>query len=48
MPTTINKSEGAKNFYSRYEFEALPNQPFTLWLPLPLLRKFEIQPLTQE
>ncbi len=42
------KSEGAKQFYSRYEFDTLPNQPLTLWLPLPLLRKFDIQPLPPE
>jgi len=42
------RQKGAKAFYARYEFETLPNQPLTLWLPLPLLRKFEIQPLPQE
>lgn len=31
--------ERAKAFYSRYEFEALPDHPLTLWLPLPALRK---------
>jgi len=33
------KDEKAKAFYSRYEFVALPDQPLTLWLPLPALRK---------
>jgi GNAT superfamily N-acetyltransferase len=33
------KHERAKAFYSRYEFDALPDQPLTLWLPLPALRK---------
>ncbi|MHB1203229.1 MAG: N-acetyltransferase [Acidithiobacillus sp.] len=28
------KDEAARNFYLRYEFETLPNQPLTLWLPL--------------
>lgn len=33
------KHERAKAFYSRYEFDALPDHPLTLWLPLPALRK---------
>jgi GNAT superfamily N-acetyltransferase len=33
------KHERAKSFYSHYEFDALPDQPLTLWLPLPALRK---------
>lgn len=33
------KHEHAKAFYSRYEFDALPDQPLTLWLTLPTLRK---------
>jgi GNAT superfamily N-acetyltransferase len=33
------KDEKAKAFYTRYEFEALPDQPLILWLPLPALRK---------
>ena len=33
------KHEKAKAFYSRYEFDALPDQPLSLWLPLPALRK---------
>lgn len=28
------KHENAKRFYARYEFEGLPDQPFTLWLPM--------------
>ncbi len=31
------KHEQAKNFYLRYEFEQLPGQPLTLWLPVPVL-----------
>ncbi|HSS77948.1 MAG TPA: GNAT family N-acetyltransferase [Thermoanaerobaculia bacterium] len=39
------KDEKAKAFYSRYEFNALPDQPLTLWLPLPALRKlFDTKP----
>jgi GNAT superfamily N-acetyltransferase len=39
------KHERAKAFYSRYEFDALPDQPLTLWLPLPVLRKlFDTKP----
>ena len=33
------KHERAKAFYARYEFDALPDHPLTLWLPLPSLRK---------
>lgn len=33
------KHERAKAFYSRYEFDALPEHPLTLWLPLSALRK---------
>jgi hypothetical protein len=33
------KHEKAKNFYLRYEFDALPDRPLTLWMPLPALRK---------
>jgi GNAT superfamily N-acetyltransferase len=33
------KHERAKSFYARYEFDALPDQSLTLWLPLPALRK---------
>lgn len=33
------KHERAKAFYSRYEFDALPDRPLTLWLPLPAVRK---------
>jgi GNAT superfamily N-acetyltransferase len=33
------KHERAKAFYARYEFEALPDHPLTLWLPLPALQK---------
>jgi len=33
------KHERAKAFYERYEFEALPDHPLTLWLPLPAVRK---------
>ncbi|MGH8737050.1 MAG: GNAT family N-acetyltransferase, partial [Burkholderiales bacterium] len=28
------KHEKAKRFYMRYEFESLPDQPLTLWLPM--------------
>ena len=28
------KHEKAKHFYARYEFESLPDQPLTLWLPM--------------
>lgn len=28
------KHERARNFYRRYEFESLPDQPLTLWLPM--------------
>lgn len=33
------KHEKAKAFYSHYEFDALPDQPLSLWLPLPALRR---------
>jgi GNAT superfamily N-acetyltransferase len=33
------KHERAKAFYARFEFEALPDHPLTLWLPLAVLRK---------
>jgi GNAT superfamily N-acetyltransferase len=33
------KHERAKAFYARYEFDALPDHPLTLWLPLPALSK---------
>ncbi len=33
------KHERAKAFYARYEFDSLPDQPLTLWLPLSALRK---------
>ena len=33
------KHERAKAFYSRYEFDALPDHPLTLWLPLPAVRR---------
>ncbi len=37
------KHEKAKAFYARYQFDALPDLPLTLWLPMPALRKlFEI------
>jgi GNAT superfamily N-acetyltransferase len=32
------KHERAKKFYLRYEFEALPDQPLTLWLPMTAVR----------
>jgi GNAT superfamily N-acetyltransferase len=32
------KHERAKAFYTRYEFDVLPDHPLTLWLPLPALR----------
>ncbi|MBU2849337.1 GNAT family N-acetyltransferase [Acidithiobacillus ferriphilus] len=28
------KDEAARNFYLHYEFEKLPDQPMTLWLPI--------------
>lgn len=28
------KHDKAKRFYARYEFESLPDQPLTLWLPM--------------
>ncbi|QTR52839.1 GNAT family N-acetyltransferase [Thiothrix unzii] len=31
------KHDKAKAFYARYEFEALPDQPLVLWLPLAAL-----------
>ncbi len=33
------KHERAKRFYARYEFEALPDQPLTLWLPIQVVRR---------
>ncbi len=33
------KHERAKRFYARYEFESLPDQPLTLWLPAAALRR---------
>ena len=33
------KHEKAKAFYRRYEFDALPDHPLTLWLALPAVRK---------
>lgn len=33
------KHEKAKRFYARYEFESLPDQPLTLWLPMTALEK---------
>lgn len=33
------KHERAKAFYARYEFDALPDHPLTLWLPLSALRR---------
>lgn len=33
------KHEKAKRFYARYEFESLPDQPLTLWLPMAALAK---------
>jgi len=33
------KHERAKAFYARYEFNALPDHPLTLWMPLPALRR---------
>jgi GNAT superfamily N-acetyltransferase len=33
------KHERAKAFYARYEFDALPDHPLTLWLSLPALRR---------
>jgi GNAT superfamily N-acetyltransferase len=47
MVTLDAKHEKAKAFYSYYEFDALPDQPFSLWLPLPALRKLlNTKPLT--
>lgn len=34
------KHEKAKQFYARYEFESLPDQPLTLWLPMAAIAKF--------
>lgn len=44
------KHERAKAFYARYEFDALPDHPLTLWLPLPALRKLfeKTDPLSQD
>jgi GNAT superfamily N-acetyltransferase len=33
------KHEKAKRFYTRYEFESLPDQPLTLWLPMAAIAK---------
>jgi GNAT superfamily N-acetyltransferase len=33
------KHERAKAFYARYEFDALPDHPLTLWLPMLALQK---------
>jgi len=33
------KHERAKRFYARYEFDALPDQPLTLWLPMAAVRR---------
>jgi GNAT superfamily N-acetyltransferase len=33
------KHEKAKRFYTRYEFESLPDQPLTLWLPMAALAR---------
>ena len=33
------KDEKAQRFYARYEFESLPDQPLTLWLPLAVIAK---------
>ena len=33
------KHEQAKTFYARFEFDALPDHPLTLWLPLSSVRK---------
>jgi hypothetical protein len=33
------KHERAKGFYARYEFESLPDQPPTLWLPMQAVRR---------
>lgn len=32
------KHERARRFYAQYEFEALPDQPLTLWLPMAAVR----------
>jgi len=34
------KHEKARRFYTRYEFESLPDQPLTLWLPMAAIAKF--------
>ncbi len=33
------KHDQAKKFYNRYEFEALPDQPLILWLPMAAVKK---------
>ena len=33
------KDANAKRFYLQYEFESLPNQPLTLWLPVGALKQ---------
>lgn len=35
------KHEHAKAFYARYEFESLPDQPLTLWLPIKALKHLQ-------
>jgi GNAT superfamily N-acetyltransferase len=37
------KHERAKAFYARFELDALPEHPLTLWLPLAALRKLFAQ-----
>lgn len=32
------KHERARRFYRRYEFDSLPDQPLTLWLPMAAVR----------
>ena len=33
------KHERARRFYARYDFESLPDQPLTLWLPMAAVRQ---------
>ena len=33
------KHQRARLFYARYEFEALPDQPLPLWLPMAAVRR---------
>lgn len=35
------KHDLAKSFYARYEFESLPDQPLTLWLPIKALEHLQ-------